>query len=240
MGSTTKLRYTTGSTLPCTGLCTRQARISWSRGLFRLYDSFYEIPRPCQHTPARNLPLRGTSGEQAAVVYLDHRWWCITGGGVSKLPVVVYIYGLRTRQARISWSTGPFEPHDSLHESPLPCQHTPAHTLSVRGTSGEQAAVVYLSLDTPPVKKYIHSLRTRQARISWSTGPFGLHDSFYESPRPCQHTSTHTLPVRGACGKQEAVMYISLNTPSVVHWHTQRKQEMRTYLLEYCLVWAPQ
>ena len=168
MGSTTKLRYTTGSTLPCTGLCTRQARISWSRGLFRLYDSFYEIPRPCQHTPARNLPLRGTSGEQAAVVHLSFltdtyglrilcpyevhaaipKRWCKCKLKYTTSIALAYIAQIPGRRfARISWSTCSIGPHDSFRDSPNPCPRAPVNCLQIRGTCGQREAVVYLWLE---------------------------------------------------------------------------------------------
>ena len=60
----------------------------------------------------------------------------------------------------------------------------------------------------PPEINCFTGLSTRQARISFGTGPFGLHDSFHESSRPCSRTPAPTLAERGACGKQAAMMYV--------------------------------
>ena len=83
----------------------------------------------------------------------------------------------------------------------------------------------------------VYGLCTVHARISCATGPFGLHDRFHESPRPCQHARVHTLPIRGACGKQRSVVY-ELDTPPVLYCHNTLRKEERTYLLEYWLVLA--
>ena len=56
-GGVSKLRYTTGNKLACTGLYTRQARISWSTRPFGIYDSFHESPTPSQHTSDHTLPV---------------------------------------------------------------------------------------------------------------------------------------------------------------------------------------
>ena len=49
------------------------------------------------------------------------------------------------RGAHNSWNTGPFRLHDSFHDSPSPCRHTPAVFWTARGVCGERAPVVYIS-----------------------------------------------------------------------------------------------
>ena len=70
----------------------------------------------------------------------------------------------------------------------------------------------------------MNGLRTRQARTSWSTGLFGLHDGFHYSPTPLQNTPSPTFPGRGACGKQAAVLYTSLEIlPVLLVYIAQRR-----------------
>ena len=152
-----------------------------SIGPFGLHDSFHEGPRPSQHTPAPKLlartrcvwqtsnrgvlELKNTAGTVLACI--ERRG----GGHVS--PQVLANLG-STIASMIA----------------LAHAHVPLLVLfpyEVRAAKERRwctPPAVYLSLNTPPEKTGIHGLRTRQVRISWSTGPFGLYDSFHESPRP--------------------------------------------------------
>ena len=88
--------------------------------------------------------------------------------------MAIYTTGLHIakylRRARISWRTGPFRLHDSVHDSPSPCRHSPAVFWTARGVCGERAAVY--EIDTPPVV-YIGSpllyTSTLQQKIPHST-----------------------------------------------------------------------
>ena len=101
--------------------------------------------------------------------------------------------------------------------------------------------VVFLSL-TPPVQ-LPHTTCARNKRISlaWSRGPNFLYDSFDEIPRPRQHSPPCTMPVRGACGKYAAVVYISVkyttaSVPAVYYARTRCVRQIRSggvYKLKY-------
>ena len=87
---------------------------------------------------------------------------------------------------------------------------------------------MYLSLKFTAGNKLAYTgLCARQARFSWSTGPFGPHEGLHESPRPCL-----LLSGRGARGKRAtAVLCISFKIPPLLlNWHTLRKEEVRTYV----------
>ena len=58
----------------------------------------------------------------------------------------------------------------------------------------------------------------RGAHNSWNTGPFRLHDSFHDSPSPCQHTSSCFLDrPRRVRRTRAGGVYKRLYTPPVVY-----------------------
>ena len=216
------------------GLRTSQVRISSSTGPFGLHDSFHESPRPRQHKFAHTLPLRRVCGKQKAVVYVS-----------SQTPPVLYRHTCAKRRcARISCSTidSSFGLHDSFHDSPSPCARAPASASPVRGTCGERAAVEYLRLKyttggaselihTTGKKKLTRDPRTRRARICSSNGPFGLRDSFHESPTTPTQACSYVAPTTRMRQKKGGGVCKLKNTTGIVPTHMRKRRCARAYCI---------
>ena len=111
-----------------------------------------------------------------------------------------------TWQARIFMTTGPFRLHDKFLDDPKPGQYTPVSPMPVRSTGGKRA-VVYISLIVNTHHRQCTGIRCGCrwcARISWSSDPFRLHDSFQYSPNlPTFTPSTLVLCPSKVCAANE-------------------------------------
>ena len=104
--------------------------------------------------------------------------------------------------------------------------------MPVRSTGGERA-VVYISLLINIHHRQCSGIRCGCrwcALISWSSGPFRLHDSFPYSPNHANIYSIYLspLPVQRVFGERVAVVYLSAyvlkyTTRAVFNWQHYRK-----------------
>ena len=108
---------------------------------------------------------------------------------------------------------------DTFHDSPRPCEHTPAPTLPGGGACGKEAAVVYTSLDTQPLPyltlKYTSAVINRHVRhardVCVSPGVLARSGSMIASVKTLDHVKTRMILLfLTRCVRQAVVVYIRL------------------------------